>query len=157
MVVVLTPDVRVGTTLPTTFPRNFTHVLVHWESFLQGSVNPAAEPALADSDIIRVRSSHKTQSQARKAKVGDRSRSHAAEASPPAAVRRRVSRARYPSTAGKAGPKPMAMSPVHSLRRLGQGRDSGRLRGKLAVTVQSRERRRRQGRVKHEQPYQAHT
>ena len=37
----------------------------------------------------------------------------------------------------------------------GPGRDSRRRRGKLAV--QCRERRRGQGSVKHEQPYQAHT
>ena len=36
---------------PATSPRNITHVLVHWESCLQGSEIPAAEPARADSDI----------------------------------------------------------------------------------------------------------
>ena len=38
--------------MPVTFPRNHTHVLVHWESYLQGLEPeiPATEPALADSD-----------------------------------------------------------------------------------------------------------
>ena len=85
---------------------------VHWESCLQGSEIPAAEPARADSDIwtrtaITAGQSNRygrpTKPKARPEKqrlatqVG-----HAAEASPPAAVRRRVSRARWPSTAGKA-------------------------------------------------------
>ena len=35
-----------------TSPLNITHVLVYWESCLQGSVNPAAEQASANSDIL---------------------------------------------------------------------------------------------------------
>ena len=58
-------------------------------------------------------------------------------------------------TAGKASrPMPKARSPVPSLRRRGQGRDSCRLLRKLAV--QCSERRLSQGRVKHERSYQAH-
>ena len=30
---------------------SFSHVLVHWESYLLGSEIPAAEPSRADSDI----------------------------------------------------------------------------------------------------------
>ena len=35
---------------PATSPRNHTHVLVHWKSYLQGFQTSATEPALADSD-----------------------------------------------------------------------------------------------------------
>ena len=42
---------RNGCATPATSPRNRTHVLVHWESFLQGSVIPATELARADPDI----------------------------------------------------------------------------------------------------------
>ena len=71
-----------------TSPRNHTNVLVNWESCLhwQGLEIPATEPAHTDSDNWDcgseqpLRSVHnlKPQSQARKAKVGDSSKSNAA-------------------------------------------------------------------------------
>ena len=61
----------------------------------------------------------KTRTQARKARDGDRGRGHAAEASPPAAVLRRVGRARWPSTAGRIRPK--ALSPVAPATEAGPG------------------------------------
>ena len=41
---------RLDRATPATSPRNHTHVLVHWESYLQGFQTPATEPARADSD-----------------------------------------------------------------------------------------------------------
>ena len=150
---------------PATSPRNHTHVLVHWESCLQGSEIPAAEPARADSDI-RARTTITVVPQ--NPKPGPKSKGWRQKSKP---RRRSVASRRRPSpsepgeiavdsdsTAGKASrPKQnlKALSPVPSLRRRDQGRDSRRLRGKLAVQCCER-RQSRQGRVKHEQLYQAH-